>query len=361
MKKTKQLEIHEKFVYEVPILGDFSIIEPGGTFDDLDEPRAQLHIRFKDGLIIISIENICHPRGKITKKIRCNFTLGNLIETMAAGLGYDSSPTNDEDTYGYHVWWWHTKQPNKWIVDLLIIFRVFPEFAKALIYLPVVDLISLHERWGSSLKYDISKIRMFSYSFEWADKHCQFNFSLAQLAQLVGVSDCLDIEKISDLLQEIDSDNLIIPDDWERRQVKVRRCRIRRKPTILLEISACNTEDDLIVLLSKPPPASLESFSLALRRWISFGLGKESSSSNEVERNVAMISWLSKSKFIPALHDSEPELWSDYREILCKWSSDYFKPNHPMAGIIAKPKGLRRKLANEVLAFFSDLRPLCYQ
>jgi len=233
----------------------------------------------------------------------------------------------------------------------LIISRLFPDLAKALIYLPVVDLISLHERWGSSLKYDISKIRTFSYGLEWVDKLCQFNLSLAQLAQLVGVSDCLDIEKIGDLLQDIDSDNLIIPDDWERRQVKVRRCRIRRKPTTLLEISACNTEDDLIALLSKPPPASLESFSLALRRWISFGLGKESSS-DEVEKNVALISWLGKSKFILALHDNEPELWSDYREILRKWSADNFIPNHPMAGMIAKSKGLRRTLANEVLAAF---------
>jgi len=65
---------------------------------------------------------------------------------MAAGLGDDSAPTNDEGTYGYHVWLLRTKQPNEWIDDLLIISRLFPDFAKALIYLPVVDLISLHER-----------------------------------------------------------------------------------------------------------------------------------------------------------------------------------------------------------------------
>jgi len=68
MTKTNKLIIKEKFVYEVPIVGDFSIIEPGGTFDDLDDPRAQLNINFKDGLVIFSIENICHPRGKITRK-----------------------------------------------------------------------------------------------------------------------------------------------------------------------------------------------------------------------------------------------------------------------------------------------------
>lgn len=338
-------------MYEVPIIGNFSIVEPGGTFDDLDDPRAQLHISFKDGVTIFSIENLCHPRGKITKKIRCGFTLGNLIETMAAGLGDDSAPTNDEETYGYHVWWWNTKQPNKWIDDLLIISRVFPKFAKALIYLPVADLISLHERWGSSLKYDISKIRTFSYGLDWVDKLSQFNFSLAQLAQLVGVSDYLDIEKIGDLLQDIDDDNLIIPDDWERRQVKVRRSRTRRKPTTFLEISACKSKQDLINLLRNPRPTSLDSFSLALRRWISFGLGNESSS-NEIQENLALISWLGNSKFIPALHDSEPELWSDYREILRKWSADNFIPNHPMAGMIAKPKGLRRTLASEVLAAF---------
>jgi hypothetical protein len=90
---------------------------------------------------------------------------------------------------------------------------------------------------------------------------------------------------------------------------------------------------------------------LALRRWISFGLGTESSS-NEIENNVALISWLGKSRFIPALQDSEPELWLAYRDILGKWAADNFIPRHPMAGMIATPKRLRRTLANEVLAAF---------
>lgn len=351
MPKTKKLIIQEKFVYEVPLMGNFSIVEPGGTFDALDDPRAQLNIQFKDGLIIFSIENLCHPRGKITKKIKCSFTLGNIIESLSAGIGNDSEPINDDRTYGYHVLWWNSKQPNLWLDDLLIISRVFPKFANSLIYLPVDDLIKLHERWGSSLKFDISPIRTFSRGLKWADKLCQFKFSLKQLAQLVGVSDCLDIAKIGDLLQDIDDDNLIIPADWERREVKVLRSRIRRKPTTLSEISACISKQDLINLLEIPPPTSLESFILALRTWISFGLGKESSS-NEIVKNVALISWLGKSKFIPDLHDRDPELWSAYRDILSKWAADNFVPSHPMAGMIATPKRLRRTLANEVLAAF---------
>jgi hypothetical protein len=259
MKKTKELLIQERFVNEVPVMGDFSIIEPSGTFDGIDNSPAQLHIQFNDDdWIKFSIQNISHPRGKIVKKIKGAFTLGSLVETMAVGLGDESEVTNPDDTSGYHVHWWNLKRSTAWVDDLLIISRVFPQLAKALMPLAVVDVICLQERWGGSLDNGIDEIREFAYGLEEVDGLSEFNFSLAQLGRLVEVSDPLNLEEIGNRLQDIESDNLIIPPEWKRRQVNVRRSRIRRKPTTLLEIAACNSKQHLIDLLNGPPPTSLE-------------------------------------------------------------------------------------------------------
>jgi hypothetical protein len=306
-------------------------------------------------LIEFSIQNSFHPRGKIFKKIKCQFTLGNLIEIMAKGFDDDTTATNDSDTYGYSIHWWNIDQKNQWIDDLLILSRVFPELAKALMLLPVVDVISLQGIWGCSLAQCKDKIRGFAEGVEWLNELYRFNFSLTQLANLVGVADPLNVEEIGERLQDIDSTDLIIPDDWKRRHVLVRSVRTRRKPTTLIEIASCNSKQDLVVLLKNPPPTSLEAFSLALKRWISYGLGKESGS-DQIEKNVLLISWLGKSKFIPDLQCSEPELWSAYRDILEKWAADDFVPRHPMAGMIAVPKRLRRALAEEILAACSAVK-----
>lgn len=276
------------FVNEVSILSNFSILEPGGTFDDPSDPPAQLDVQFKDDLIKFSIQNIAHPRGKIVKKAKRSFNLGNLVELMANGLGDASEAINCDKTYGYSVRWWNADVANEWMDELLILGRVFPELAKTLLPLPVTDVRRLRERWGGSLLKGVNKLLLLAHGFEWVEELNQTNFNLEQLAQFVGVSDPMDIDEIGARLQALDHKDIVLPSDWERRHVQGRKRIPPLKPITLDEISACTSKNDLIAMLSMPGPSRLDSFMLALHRWIEFGLGRETDSRG-MENNIALM------------------------------------------------------------------------